>query len=100
MQNRFNGKALYLLDEPEAALSPQRQLAVLAQMSDLAQRGTQFLIATHSAILLGFPGADILSFDGGKIHRISYEETESYQITEMFINQRALLLKRLGVGEK
>ena len=100
MQNRFNGNALYLLDEPEAALSPQRQLAVLAQMSDLAQRGTQFLIATHSAILLGFPGADILSFDGGKIHRISYEETESYQITEMFINQRGLLLKRLGVGEK
>jgi predicted ATPase len=57
--------------------------------------GSQFIIISHSPILLGYPSADIISFDDGKVHRISYEETESYQVTEMFINNRKQLLHQL-----
>ena len=95
MQNRFQGQGFYLLDEPEAALSPQRQLTLLICMHRLAEAGSQFLIATHSPILLGLPEAAILSFDEGALHPIEYEETESYQVTEMFLNHREYLLKRL-----
>ena len=56
---------------------------------------SQFIIVTHSPILLGIPGAEILSFDDGEIHLCSYEETDSYQVTEMFINNREQILKRL-----
>ena len=86
---------LYILDEPEAALSPQRQLTLLLEMKKAVAGGAQFIIASHSPILLGYPSAVILSFDGEKIHEISYEETESYQVTEMFINHRNYFLERL-----
>ncbi len=56
---------------------------------------SQFIIVTHSPILLGIPGAEILSFDEGRVHSCSYEETDSYQVTEMFINNREQILKRL-----
>lgn len=95
MQNRFRGEGFYLLDEPEAALSPQRQLTLLLCIHRLAKEGSQFLIATHSPILLGLPGAQILSFDDGSIHPVEYEETESWQVTEMFLNHREYLLERL-----
>ena len=94
-QNSFRPHGLYLLDEPEAALSPQRQLTLLLEISILAKQDAQFIIASHSPILLGIPGAQILSFDDGVIHECSYEETESYQVTEMFINNREYFLKRL-----
>ncbi len=95
MQNRFGGRGLYILDEPEAALSPQRQLTALLMIGKLAADKSQFFIATHSPILLGLPGAQILSFDDGEIHPISYEETECYQVMEMFINNRQVLLDKL-----
>ena len=95
MQNRFRGQGFYLLDEPEAALSPQRQLTLLICMHRLAKEGSQFLIASHSPILLGLPEAAILSFDEGALHPVEYEETESYQVTEMFLNHREYLLGRL-----
>ena len=91
----FEGPGLYLMDEPEAALSPQRQLTLLIQLVKMAEHGSQFLIASHSPILLGIPEAQILSFDGGQVHECAYEETESYEITEMFINHREALLNRL-----
>ena len=93
--NHFNGRALYLLDEPEAALSPQRQLTLLAEIYRCASDGAQFIIATHSPILLGIPNAEIFSFDNGKIHTCRYEETESYKVTELFINNRKRLLENL-----
>ncbi len=93
--NKYNGAGLYLMDEPEAALSPQRQLSLLVHIKQMVDVGSQFIIITHSPILLGLPDADIISFDEGHIHRISYEETESYQVTEMFINNRDYFLKRL-----
>ncbi len=94
-QNSFRGNGIYLLDEPEAALSPQRQLTLLLEIARCVEDMAQFIIVTHSPILLGIPGAEILSFDGGEIHQCTYEETDSYQITEMFINNREQILKRL-----
>lgn len=95
-QNRFGGKAIYLLDEPEAALSPQRQLTFLRIIHDLEKSGeVQFIIATHSPILLGYPGADILHFSEGGIRSVDYEETEHYQITRGFLENREGYLKHL-----
>ena len=94
-QNSFQPNGLYLLDEPEAALSPQRQLTLLMEINRCVKEGSQFIIVTHSSILLGLPGAAILSFDGGPIHPCAYEETDSYQVTAMFINNREQILHRL-----
>jgi len=87
--NRFRGRAIYLLDEPEAALSPSRQLAFLRILHDLTGNGdAQFIIATHSPILLGYPHSVIFSFDDGKIDEIDYEMTDHYQITKYFLQHR------------
>ena len=94
-QNSFRPNGLYLLDEPEAALSPQRQLTLLMEIYRCAKQGAQFIIVTHSPILLGLPGAQIMSFDEGTIHPCEYEETDSYQVTSMFINHREQILRRL-----
>lgn len=94
-QEQFKPNGLYILDEPEAALSPQRQLTLLLEIANCAKEDSQFIIATHSPILLGIPDAEILSFDDGQIHPCSYENTDSYQVTEMFINNREQLLRRL-----
>nr|WP_318540291.1 AAA family ATPase [Terribacillus saccharophilus] len=95
-QNRFGGKAIYLLDEPEAALSPQRQLTFLRIIHDLEKSGeVQFIIATHSPILLGYPGAEIFHFSEDGIRSIDYEETEHYQITRGFLENREGYLKHL-----
>ncbi|SNU08159.1 Predicted ATPase [Lachnospiraceae bacterium] len=94
-QNYFGPNGMYFLDEPEAALSPQRQLTLLYEINRCAVCGSQFIIVTHSPILLGFPDADIRSFDDGSIHRIEYEDTESYKVMEMFINRRDQVLNEL-----
>lgn len=94
-QDNIKSNGLYLLDEPEAALFPQRQLTLLTQIYKCANDGAQFIIATHSPILLGIPNAQIFCFDNGKIHTCTYEETDSYKITEMFINNRKSLLQKL-----
>lgn len=94
-QNNFSGKGLYFLDEPEAALSPQRQLTLLIEIDRCRKEGAQFFIVTHSPILLGLPDAEILSFDNGKIHSCAYEETDSYLVTSMFLNDKESLLNKL-----
>ncbi|SNZ15603.1 Predicted ATPase [Terribacillus aidingensis] len=95
-QNRFGGKAIYLLDEPEAALSPQRQLSFLRLIHDLVKTGNvQFIIATHSPILLGYPEAEILHFSEEGIQQIDYEETEHYQLTRGFLQNREAYLRNL-----
>ncbi|QJX80267.1 AAA family ATPase [Priestia megaterium] len=95
--NRFNSKkALYLLDEPEAALSPARQLSLLKIIHDLSTKSNaQFIIATHSPILLGYPDATILSFNEEQIEETSYEMTEHYQITKYFLENRKGMLNKL-----
>lgn len=95
VQNSFRPNGIYLLDEPEAALSPQRQLTLLVEIHRCAAEGSQFLIVTHSPILLGMPDSEILTFDDGPIHPCSYEETDSYQVTSMFVNHREHILKKL-----
>ena len=92
LDNRREG--LYLMDEPEAALSPQKQLELLVYLVQMSRAGSQFIIATHSPILLGAPDAEIYSFDGA-IHPITYEETDHYRIMELFINHRERLLREL-----
>lgn len=94
-QNNLQPNGLYIFDEPEAALSPQRQLTLLMEIYRCARAGAQFIIVSHSPILLGIPGAEILCFDDGQIHGCSYEETDSYHVTELFINNRDVLLRRL-----
>ncbi|HJW96086.1 MAG TPA: AAA family ATPase [Thermoanaerobaculia bacterium] len=95
MMERFRGDGLYILDEPEAALSPNRQLAMIARMHQLVRDASQFLIATHSPILMAYPDATILSCDGDAIHEIAYEETEHYTVTRDFLNHRRAMLKEL-----
>lgn len=98
--NRFKGKAIYLLDEPEAALSPQRQLSFLKILHDLDQSGdTQFIIATHSPILLGYPNATIYSFDHEEVNKIEYEDTDHFQITSYFLQNRDKMLKEIFEDE-
>ena len=87
LNNKFCNEGVYILDEPEAALSPQRQLAFLRRLWQLERQGNaQFFIATHSPILMSYPGAVIYCFDGGKIERINYVDTEHYQLTKDFLN--------------
>jgi len=94
-EHRFED-GLFLLDEPEAALSPQRQLAFLRIVHDLASRRiAQFIIATHSPILLCYPGATVLSFDRQRIEAIAYDETEHIQLTRAFLNDPASFFRHL-----
>lgn len=95
LMQHFRRDALYLLDEPEAALSPNRQLAALRVIDQLVKEGCQFIIATHSPILLAYPHAKILSFDATGIHDIAYEDTEHYAITRDFLNHYPRRLQQL-----
>ncbi len=84
-KNRFRGRGLYLLDEPEAALSPKRQLQFLVTLHEYVQRGGQFVIATHSPIVMAYPDARIYQLDGDGIREVAYLETEHYLITRGFL---------------
>jgi predicted ATPase len=85
MMNRFGENGLYLLDEPEAALSPQRQLAALARIHDLVIANSQFIIATHSPILMAYPDSFIYACTPEGIERIEYEQTEHYRVMHDFM---------------
>jgi predicted ATPase len=93
--NRFQGNGLYLLDEPESALSPQRQLSLLAAMHDLLARDSQFIIATHSPIVLAYPHATIYEFSRDGIRQVAYEDTEHYKVTRAFLTRREPMLRQL-----
>lgn len=97
MEIKMRRNGLFLLDEPEAALSPQRQLALLVLMHETVkrQKDAQFIISTHSPLLLGFPGAQIFSFDDGELRAIAYEETAPYVIVRRFVNDRKGFLEEL-----
>ena len=92
---RFGGNGLYLLDEPEAALSPSRQLAILSRMHDLVRQGSQFIIATHSPVLMAYPGALIYVLSESGYRRTAYDETEHYSLTRAFLNQPEQYLRHL-----
>src|SRR5437773_1289691 len=98
--NRFE-QGIYLLDEPEAALSPQRQLSFLRIIHELETPAhAQFLIATHSPIILSYPGAVLFSLDGDSIREIAYRETEHYRVTRDFLNSPERYFKHLFRSER
>ncbi len=95
LNHRFGPEGMYILDEPEAALSPQRQLAVLSRMHDLVLERSQFLIATHSPILMAYPDAWIYACSESGLERIQYAETEHYRVTRDFLQNPERMLRLL-----
>jgi len=95
VNNRLGGKGLYLLDEPEAALSPQRQLSLLVTIDNLVKNNSQLLIATHSPILLAYPQAEILVLSNNSITPTCYRDTEHYRLTKEFLNEPERMLHYL-----
>lgn len=93
--NKLRGNGIYLLDEPEAALSPSRQLAALSAIHQLVEDHSQFIIATHSPILLSYPNAKIIQFDKSGIAEAAYEDTEHFTITRDFLNHYPKRLEQL-----
>lgn len=94
-RERFVPEGLYLLDEPEAALSPQSELAFMTMMRDMLDRGSQFLIATHSPILMAVPGARIYDFDGRPVHEVGFDEIEAVNLVRDFLNAPERFLRHL-----
>ena len=95
VKNRFGGNGLYILDEPEAALSPSRLLELMCYIHELEKKNSQFIISTHSPILMAYPGAEVLYLTQEGIRSVSYQETEHYQITKQFINAPEHMCKYL-----
>lgn len=95
VQNRFGGEGLYLLDEPEAALSPSRLLTLMGEMDQLVKRDSQFIVATHSPILMAFPKARIYELSGEGVRPVEYRETEHYQLTKRFLDDPERMLRYL-----
>jgi len=93
--HRFSGNGLYILDEPEAALSPARQMAMLSRMHQLIEQQSQFIIATHSPIVMAYPDATIYELSENGIRKTNYTETENYKISHQFINNYENLVKIL-----
>jgi predicted ATPase len=98
MQHRFGGQGFYVLDEPEAALSPSRQLAMILRMRDLVGQQSQFVIATHSPILMAYPDAWIYQIGPGGLKRVELEDTEHYVVARRILNDpRGQMAKLLDV---
>ncbi len=95
-KSRITGRGLYLIDEPEAALSPQNQLVLLSLILEKTKKtGSQFIIATHSPIIMACPGSSVLSFSEGGIHEVDYKETDHYKITKGILEDPTHFLKEL-----
>jgi len=95
LNHKFRGNGLYILDEPEAALSPSRQLSALAIIHMLVKAGSQFIIATHSPILMAYPQARILLLSESGFEQVEYEDTDHFKIARDFLNHRETMLKVL-----
>jgi predicted ATPase len=95
VEYRFRGNGFYILDEPEAALSPQRLLSLLIYINNLVKKNSQFIIVTHSPILLAYDNAEIYSFNNNTIEKVNYKNTDSYFITKSFLDNPKKMLKSL-----
>jgi predicted ATPase len=98
VNERFGPNGLYVLDEPEAALSITGNLALLRRMADLVAEGSQFIVATHSPVLMGYPEATIYRLDDGGVEAVAYEQTEHYQLTRSFLESPGRFLRHLFDG--
>lgn len=95
--HRFFGNGVYILDEPEAALSPQRQLAFLVRMHELVKKNSQFIIATHSPIILSYPNSKVIQISQNGFEEISYKDSEHYSLYKNFLNNPEYMLKKLEI---
>ncbi len=95
IMNRFGGKGLYILDEPEAALSPTRQMSLLSRVHELVTQKSQFIIATYSPIIMAYPNATIYHLGSDGITKVNYEDTEHYVVTKEFLNNPERMLRIL-----
>ena len=95
LNEKLRGNGLYIFDEPEAALSPTRQMSALASIHRLVKMGSQFIIATHSPILLAYPRSKIVLFEDNGLREVSYEETEHYAVTKRFLNDYQAMIRQL-----
>ncbi|MDR2424992.1 MAG: AAA family ATPase [Prevotellaceae bacterium] len=95
IQNRLSGNGLYIFDEPEAALSPSKLLVLLIEMNSLVKNNSQFIIATHSPILMAFPGSKVLEFSENGIEKVPYKDTRHFEITKLFINNPERMLEKI-----
>lgn len=93
--NRFNGSGVYILDEPESALSATRQIAMLSKLDNLVDKNTQFIITTHSPILLAYPNATIYEMADGQITKVKYEESEVYRVYKSFLDNPKRILENI-----
>ena len=91
----FKGDGLYIFDEPESALSPSKMLTLMLYIHNLVKRNSQLIIATHSPILMAYPGADIFLFSENGIDKVKYTDTEHYQITKLFLDHPERMIKEL-----
>lgn len=95
VKNRFGGNGIYILDEPEAALSPNSLLMLLIEINELVKKNSQFIIATHSPILMAYPNARIYQLTKDGIDKVEYTQTEHYQLTKRFLNNPQKMLDML-----
>ncbi|MBQ9861208.1 MAG: AAA family ATPase [Clostridia bacterium] len=95
VQNRFGGNGLYILDEPEAALSPMRLLTLMIEMKRLVEKNSQFIIATHSPLLMAFPRATVYEFSSDGIRQVDYRNTDHYLVTKRFLNDPEGMVRQL-----
>ena len=95
VENRFRGNGLYILDEPEAALSPMRLMRLMYLMQELVKKNSQFIISTHSPILMTFPGAEVLEITADGITSVDYRDTEHYIVTKRFMDAPDKILESL-----
>ncbi len=92
---KLRGNGLYFMDEPEAALSPTRQMAALVEIHRLVRMESQFIIATHSPILLSYPRSTIYQIDGSGVEKVAYTDTDHYEVTRNFLNRHEMMLSEL-----
>ncbi|MNY33870.1 hypothetical protein D3C86_1681690 [compost metagenome] len=97
MHNRLSGKGFYIFDEPESALSFDSQLNMMIRIKELVDQNSQFIIATHSPILLSYPDSEIYKVTESGLELTHYEETEQFKLTKLFINNYRQILNELGL---
>ena len=99
VEHRFRGHGLYILDEPEAALSPMRLMTLMCHIRNLVDEKSQFIVSTHSPILMTFPGAEIYELSEDGIRSVRYQDTEHFQVTKQFLNAPERMIRYLEIGE-
>ena len=100
VENRFGGNGLYILDEPEAALSPTRLMRLMVYMKKLVDKNSQFIISTHSPILMTFPDSEVLEITESGIKSVNYKDTEHYIVTKRFMDAPEKMVESLLEDEK